>query len=68
VNPREKAQVRPRGSLGLRVSGDMQTGRNLLLVSRWFSRPDRAANARAHAQHARKLRERALRELHDWEG
>jgi hypothetical protein len=25
-------------------------------------------HAREHAQHARKLGERALRELHDWEG
>ena len=67
---REKAQVRPRGSLGLGVSGDMQTGRNLLLVSRRFSRPDRAANARARAQHERKPRERAIRELllDDWAG
>jgi hypothetical protein len=29
--------------------------------------PDRAANARAHADHARELRERALREQREWE-
>jgi hypothetical protein len=30
--------------------------------------PDRAANARTHAQHARELRQQALQELRDWEG
>ena len=30
--------------------------------------PDRAANARTHAQHTRELRDQALQELRDWEG
>ena len=30
--------------------------------------PDRAANARSHAQHARELRQQALQELRDWLG
>jgi hypothetical protein len=30
--------------------------------------PDRAANARTHAQHARELRQQALQELNDWLG
>lgn len=30
--------------------------------------PDRAANARTHAQHTRELRQQALQELRDWEG
>jgi hypothetical protein len=29
--------------------------------------PDRAANARTHAQHARELRQQALQELRDWQ-
>ena len=33
-----------------------------------LGRPDRAANARSHAQHARELRQQALQELRDWEG
>lgn len=33
-----------------------------------FGHPDRAANARAHAQHTRELRDQALEELRDWEG
>ena len=32
-----------------------------------LGRPDRAANARTHAQHARELRQQALQELRDWE-
>jgi hypothetical protein len=30
--------------------------------------PDRAANARTHAHHARELRQQALHELNDWKG
>jgi hypothetical protein len=33
-----------------------------------LGRPDRAANARSHARHARELRQQALQELRDWEG
>jgi hypothetical protein len=32
-----------------------------------FGHPDRAANAREHAQHAGELREPALREQREWE-
>jgi hypothetical protein len=32
-----------------------------------LGRPDRAANARSHAQHARELRQLALQELRNWE-
>lgn len=32
-----------------------------------YGHPDRAANARTNAQHARELREQALHELQDWQ-
>ena len=36
-------------------------------VQERFGHPDRAANAREHARHARELRELALREQREWE-